>query len=108
MMNSVHSLPTILPTDITVGINFVGNSVGKIIMSSFFLLCFNYFVSHCNSLGIYRGNIVVGKIRRYISDENIPLVFSFVFVNFLVMFVLFLKKFKSKYRNLPGSYIGFM
>ena len=52
--------------------------------SYFFLLCFN-FVSHGNSLGIYRGNIFVGKIPRKFTDENILSVFSFVFIDFLVV-----------------------
>jgi hypothetical protein len=60
------------------------NSVGKNNMSSFFLLCFNFF-SHGNSLGIYRGNISVGKIPRKFTDGNIPSVFQFVFINFLVV-----------------------
>jgi len=55
---------------ITDGIYSVGKSVGKNDMSSFFLLCFNFF-SHGNSLGIYRGNIFVGKIPRKFTDENI-------------------------------------
>jgi hypothetical protein len=50
----------------------------------FFLLCFNFF-SHGNSLGIYRGNISVGKIPQKFTDENIPSVFPFVFINFLVV-----------------------
>jgi len=50
----------------------------------FFLLCFKFF-SHGNSVGIYRGNISVGKIPRKFTDENIPSVFPFVFINFLVM-----------------------
>ena len=58
MMNNVHSLPMVLPTDFT----------------------------DCNSLGIYRGNIAVGKICRYISDGSIPSVFLFVFINFLVVY----------------------
>jgi len=49
----------------------------------FFLLCFNFF-SHGNSLGIYRENISVGKIPRKFTDGNIPSVFPFVFINFLV------------------------
>jgi hypothetical protein len=55
--------------------------------SSFFLLCFNFF-SHRNSLGIFRGNILVGKIPRKFTDENIPSVFPFVFIGFLVVDVL--------------------
>ena len=50
----------------------------------FFLLCFKFF-SHGNSVGIYRGNISVGKIPRKFTDENIPSIFSFVFINFLVV-----------------------
>jgi len=49
-----------------------------------FLLCFNFF-SHCNSLGKYRGNISVGKIPRKFTDGNIPSVFPFVFIDFLVV-----------------------
>ena len=48
----------------------------------FFLLCFNFF-SHCNFLGIYRGNFSVGKIPLKFTDRNIPLVFPFVFIDFL-------------------------
>ena len=63
----------------------VGNSVGKNDTSSFFfLLCFKFF-SHGNSVDIYRGNIFVGKIPRKFTDENIPSVFPFVFINFLVV-----------------------
>ena len=88
MMNNVHSLPTVFPTDFTDGINSVGNSVGKIITSLFFLLCFNYFVFHCNFRGRYRENIVVGKIRWYMFNGNISSVFPFVFINFLVLLIL--------------------
>jgi len=63
---------------------FVGISVGKNDMSSFFLICFKFF-SHGNSVGIYRGNISVGKIPQKFTDENIPSVFPFVFINFLVV-----------------------
>jgi hypothetical protein len=52
--------------------------------SFFFLLCFKFF-SHGNSVGIYRGNISIGKIPRKFTDENIPSVFPFVFINFLVV-----------------------
>jgi len=69
---------------ITNGICFVGNSVGKNDTSSFFLFCFNFF-SHGNSLGICWGNISVGKIPQKFTDENIPLIFPFVFINFLVV-----------------------
>jgi len=78
----------ILPTEFS-----IGNSVGKNDTSSFFLLCFNFF-SHDNSLGLYRGNISVGKIPRKFTDENIPLVFPFVFINFLVVGTDLLKHFK--------------
>jgi hypothetical protein len=63
---------------------FVGNFVGKNNTSSFFLLCFKFF-SHGNSVGIYRGNISIGKIPQKFTDENIPSVFLFVFINFLVV-----------------------
>ena len=69
---------------ITDGIYSVGSSVGKNDMSSFFLLCFNFF-SHGYSLGIYRGNISIGKIPRKFTDGNIPSVFLFVFINFLLV-----------------------
>jgi hypothetical protein len=65
-----------------------GIYVGKNDTSSFFfLLCFKIFF-HGNSVGIYRGNISVGKIPRKFTDENIPSVFPFVFINFLVVFIL--------------------
>ena len=85
MMNSVHSLPKNLPTDFTDIIYSVGNCVGKNDTSSFFLLCFNFF-SHYNSLGIYQRNISVSKISRKFTYENISSVFSFVFIDFLVVF----------------------
>jgi hypothetical protein len=75
-----------LPTEFSVG-NSIGNSVSKNDMPSFFLLCFILF-SHGNSVGIYRGNISVGKISRKCTDENIPSVFLFVFINFLVVFLI--------------------
>jgi hypothetical protein len=50
----------------------------------FFLLCFKFF-SHGNSIGIYRGNISVGKIPQKFTDGNIPSVFLFVFIDFLVV-----------------------
>ena len=43
------------------------------------------FFSHCNSLGKYRGNISVGKIRRQFTNENIPSIFPFVFIDFLIV-----------------------
>ena len=75
MMNSVHSLPTELPRE------FVGKNDTS---SFFFLLCFKFF-SHGNYVCIYRGNISVGKISRKFTDKNIPSVFPFVFINFLVV-----------------------
>jgi hypothetical protein len=88
MMSSVHILPMNLPTDFTDGINTVGNFIGKIVISLFFLLYFNYFVSHCNFLGIYQENIVVGKIHRKVTDRKILLIVSFVFIDFLVVTVI--------------------
>jgi hypothetical protein len=35
-------------------------------------------------LGIYQENIFVGKIRRQFINENILLIFIFVFINFLI------------------------
>jgi hypothetical protein len=62
----------------TDGINSVGNSVGKNDTSLFF----NKKNSHHNSLGIYRGNISVGKIAQKFTDGNILSVFLFVFIDF--------------------------
>jgi len=93
-MNSVHNLPTDLPTESpTDGITdgFVLSVIPSVIplvkmtRHHFFLLCFNFF-SHGNSLGIYWGNISVGKIPQKFTDGNIPSVFPFVFINFLVVF----------------------
>jgi len=50
----------------------------------FFCFVLNFF-SHGNSVGIYRGNIFVGKISRKFTDKNISSVFPFVFINFLVV-----------------------
>ena len=58
--------------------------LAKMTRHLFFLLCFKFF-SHGNSVGIYRGNISVGKIPRKFTDENISSVFPFVFINFLVV-----------------------
>ena len=46
---------------------------------------FVLFFFHCNSLGIYRGNIFVCKIPGKFTDENILSVFLFVFIDFLVV-----------------------
>jgi len=81
IMNNVHSLPMNLPTDLTDIINSVGKKWHAII----FLFCFNFF-SYGNSLGIYRRNISVSKIPRKFTDENIPSIFPFVFIDFLIMF----------------------
>ena len=51
-MNSVYSLPTILPTKFTDEIYSIGNSVSKNGTSSFFFLCFNFF-PQCYSLKIF-------------------------------------------------------
>jgi hypothetical protein len=72
---------------ITDGKNSVGNSVGKRWHVIIFLLCFNFF-SHGNSLGIYRGNISIGKIPQKFTDENIPSIFPFVFIDFLVVMLV--------------------
>jgi len=61
--------------------------VGKNDTSSFFF-CFVLFFSHCNSLDIYRGNISVSKIPRKFTDGNIPSVFPFVFIDFLVVYMV--------------------
>jgi len=53
----------------------------------FFLLYFNFF-PHCNSLGKYGENISVGKIHWQFTNENIPLIFLFVFIDFLVVDVM--------------------
>jgi hypothetical protein len=58
----------------------------KMTRQFFFLLCFKFF-SHCNSVGIYRGNISVGKIPRKFTDEIIPSVFLFIFINFLIVLI---------------------
>jgi hypothetical protein len=87
-MNNVHSLPTNLPTDLPTELSTeIFLSVIPLVEMTrhhFFLLCFNFFF-HSNSLGIYRGNISVGKIPRKFTDRNIPSVFPFVFINFLVV-----------------------
>jgi hypothetical protein len=84
MMNSVHNLPTNLPTDLPTEFVLSVILLVKMTRHHFFLLCFNFF-SHGNSLGIYRENISVGKIPRKFTDGNIPSVFPFVFINFLVV-----------------------
>ena len=59
----------------------------KMTRHNFFLLCFNFF-SHGNSLGIYRGNISISKISRKFTDGNIPSIFPFVFIDFLIVFIV--------------------
>ena len=86
-MNSSGALwkiPTDLPTDFTGGIIPSVISLVKNDTLSFFFLCFKFF-SHCNFLSIYRGNISVGKIPWKFTNENIPLIFLFVFIDFLVV-----------------------
>jgi len=73
MMNSVHSLPTNLPTDITDGIYSVGNSVGKNGTSSFFFFALFYFF---------------------------PSVFPFVLIDFLVVFQNYQKNIKKYQFNI--------
>jgi hypothetical protein len=51
---------------------------------STFYLCFNFFYL-CNSLSIYRENNYVGKIPPQFTDGNIPTIFLFVFINFLII-----------------------
>jgi hypothetical protein len=78
--------------------------VGKNDTSYFFLLCFKFF-SHGNSVGIYRGNISVGKIPRKFTDENIPSVFPFVFINFLVVVdgIVFTVSYDSLYHEFANE-----
>jgi hypothetical protein len=80
MMNSVHSLPTALPME------FIPSVIPLVKMTRHHFFFFNFF-SHGNSLGIYRGNISVGKIPRKVTDGNIPSIFLFVFINFLVVYI---------------------
>ena len=55
-------------------------------MTHHYFFCFVLiFFFHGNSLGIYRGNIFVGKIPRKFTDGNIPSAFPFVFIDFLVV-----------------------
>jgi hypothetical protein len=71
MMNSIYSLPTNLPTDFTDGIY----SIGKKDTSSFFLLRFIFFPTVI--LSVY-------------TDGNIPSVFPFVFIDFLIVLTHFI------------------
>jgi len=77
MMNSVHSLPTILSMEVI--------PLVKMTRHHFILFCFVLIFFHCNSRGKYRGNIFVGKIHWQFTNENIPSVFLFIFANFLVV-----------------------
>jgi hypothetical protein len=63
------------------------NPLVKMTCHHFFWLCFNFF-SHCNSFGIYRENISIGKIPQKVTDRNILSVFLFVFINFLVVKII--------------------
>jgi hypothetical protein len=102
MMNSVHNLPTNVPTESPMEqISSVIPSVIPLVKMTrhhFFLLCFNFF-SHGNSLGIYRGNIFVGKIPRKFIDGNIASVFPFVFIDFLVVKLGVSKKTRKLEKN---------
>jgi len=79
MMNSFFIFYS-LPTNYNYSIIILS---AKITRHHFFLLCFNS--AHCNSLGIYRGNIFVGKIPWKFTNENIPSIFPFIFINFLIV-----------------------
>jgi hypothetical protein len=83
-MNSVDSLQMILLTELPMEFILSVISLVKMECHHFFFFVLIFF-SHCNSLGKYRENISVGKIRQQFTNENIPLVFSFVFLNFLVV-----------------------
>ena len=63
---------------------FCNTSVILLVKMTRYFFCFKFF-SHDNSVGIYRGNIYVRKTPRKFTDENIPSVFLFVFINFLVV-----------------------
>jgi hypothetical protein len=84
MMNNVHSLPTDLLTDLSTELPM--EFIPSVKMTRHYFFCFVLiFFSHGNSLGIYRGNISVGKIPRKFTDEKIPSVLPFVFIDFLVV-----------------------
>jgi hypothetical protein len=84
MMNNVHSLPTDLLTDLPTELPMEFIPSVKITRHHFFCFVLIFF-SHGNSLGIYRGNIYVGKIPQKFTDEKIPSVLQFVFIDFLVV-----------------------
>jgi len=94
MMNSVNKVTN----GFTDGIYSVGNSVGKswhvIIFFCFVLI----FLSLHNFLGIYRGNISIGKIPRKFTNKNIFLLFPFIFIGFLVVDALI-----PKIRNIESN-----
>jgi hypothetical protein len=107
MINNVHSLPTELPMKVpTEFIPLVIPSVISLVKMTrhqfFFLLCLKFF-SHGNSLGIYRGNISVGKSPRKFTDGNIPSVFPFVFINFLVVNGLDTHPINHQFHSLFGN-----
>jgi hypothetical protein len=84
-MNSVDNLPMILLTELPT--EFISSVIPLVKMARHHFFCFVLiFFSHYNSLGKYRGNISVGKIRQQCTNENIPSVFPFVFINFLVVY----------------------
>jgi len=88
MMNSVDSLPMILPTEFILSVI----PLIKIARHYLFLLYFNYFFPI----------VFVGKIRRQFSNKNITSVFPFVFIDFLVVINLS----NSRPRAKPGSRVG--
>jgi hypothetical protein len=70
----------ILPTE------FISSVILLVKITRHCFFCFVLIIFfHCNSLGIYRGNISVSKIHQKFTDENILLVFLFVFINFPVV-----------------------
>jgi len=80
-MNSVDGLSMIFLTELrTDGMYYVGKNG----TSSFFCFVLIFFF-YCNSLCKYQGNIFVGKIRRQFTNKNIPLIFLFVFFDFLIV-----------------------
>jgi hypothetical protein len=78
-------------------VNSVGNVVYKNYKSSYCLAFFYFLFSQCNSLCIYRGSFLSvftdrymdGKFYQYRSSQHTDIkimsVFSFVFVNFLIV-----------------------
>ena len=85
MMNSVHSLPTNLPTEFM---------LVKMARHHFFFICFNFFLTVIPSVyteGIFLSvksleNLPTEIFPWKFTDENIPSIFPFVFIDFLVVF----------------------